>query len=386
MIRRLLLVDDDPHIGQALRRIFRPWVCELALSGGEALSRMAEGPFDAVVTDVRMPDMDGVELLRRVADRWPRTVRVALSGDSSPDAMQQTLIQGHQYFAKPYDSLRLRAWLSHAFDLRDELHAPALEAIVGSLRVLPSPPQSAQRIQRLCARGDYSLDELASVVATDPGLMAKVLQVANSAALGTPRPIIEVRRAVHRLGTSTVRALALLHGTVDGIRWPPGGEVRAQAAWSHAIAVAALASTLAESGELSLRDEAFLGGMLHDLGRLVLLAQPVQPPAPLDEDFAMGCDVELARYGASHDRVGAYLQGLWSLPDVAVRCALYHHRPSQGGPPSRVLAAVHFADIACLHQIGLPHDPVDTSYLRAVGVDADDWAAAASRWFQRVGA
>ena len=110
--RRILFVDDDEHLLAGLRRGLRSmrhsWEMAFVRGGVEAFARFRERPFDVVVTDMRMPDLDGVELLRRVRDFRPETVRFALSGTYDQETAVGVAGVVHQFLAKPCDLDRLR--------------------------------------------------------------------------------------------------------------------------------------------------------------------------------------------------------------------------------------------------------------------------------------
>jgi DNA-binding NtrC family response regulator len=119
---RVLFVDDEENILRALRRLFRrePWELAFAGSGAEALARgQAEGPFDVVVTDQRMPGMTGVELLQEVRRRWPQAVRLILSGYTDVQAVLDAVNQGaiYKFLTKPWDDDVLRQAVREAVEV-----------------------------------------------------------------------------------------------------------------------------------------------------------------------------------------------------------------------------------------------------------------------------
>ncbi|GAB4256913.1 MAG: hypothetical protein Kow0092_03360 [Deferrisomatales bacterium] len=118
---RVLFVDDEENILKALRRLFRrdPWEQRFASSGREALDLMeAEGPFDVVVTDQRMPGMTGVELLTEVRARAPRAVRIILSGYTEVQSILDAINRGaiYKFLTKPWDDHTLREVVEEAVE------------------------------------------------------------------------------------------------------------------------------------------------------------------------------------------------------------------------------------------------------------------------------
>jgi YesN/AraC family two-component response regulator len=128
MNKRILFVDDEPMVLQGLQRSLRTmrmeWETKFATSGPEALEMMAEAPFDVVITDMRMPGMDGAQLLDLVKAKFPRTVRIILSGQSDRETILRSVGPSHQYLSKPCDVDELKPRLNRAFALRDMLGDP----------------------------------------------------------------------------------------------------------------------------------------------------------------------------------------------------------------------------------------------------------------------
>ena len=104
-MKHILFVDDEPNLLQGLKRTFRPmkneWDMAFAAGGHEALARLEHDRFDVVVSDVRMPVMDGVQLLTEVKQRFPQTIRFLLSGQSDKETVMSAIGPAHQYLAKP---------------------------------------------------------------------------------------------------------------------------------------------------------------------------------------------------------------------------------------------------------------------------------------------
>jgi DNA-binding NarL/FixJ family response regulator len=150
----VLFVDDDTRVLDGLRRLLyehrNDWAMAFALGGEAALRALedaagtdaarAAAPFDVVVTDLRMPGMDGAALLRTVHARWPRVVRIVLSGQTDQATMLRTVRVAHQCLAKPCDAGVLHDAVTRAFRLRDLLSDEALRTIVGGVDALPHPP------------------------------------------------------------------------------------------------------------------------------------------------------------------------------------------------------------------------------------------------------
>src|SRR5712691_8353296 len=143
-LKRVLFVDDDQHILNGIKRTLHcmrtEWQMAFSASGEEALKKLAESEFDVIVTDMRMPGMNGSELLAEVLQRYPGMVRIVLSGTVEHDLVLRSATTAHQYLAKPCDAKTLRATLDGALRIREMLVSPELRSLVSRVTSLPTLP------------------------------------------------------------------------------------------------------------------------------------------------------------------------------------------------------------------------------------------------------
>src|SRR3954469_25429785 len=148
--KTILFVDDEPRVLDAIRRSMRSmregWQISLAPSGAEALALLGRQPIDVLVSDMRMPEMDGPTLLLEVRKRYPKTVRIVLSGYSDQETALQSVGIAHQYLSKPCDADELRRVIGRTYELRDHLHSESLRQLVSTMSSLPSMPTLYQNM------------------------------------------------------------------------------------------------------------------------------------------------------------------------------------------------------------------------------------------------
>lgn len=204
MKRRILFVDDEPNVLQGLQRMLRPmrseWEMEFAGGGEEALQKMEQAPFDVIVSDMRMPGMNGAQLLKEVARRYPDTVRIVLSGHSDREYILQLVTTTHQYLAKPCDAQTIKDTVNRACALRDLLTSKELSALVSQVKSLPSLPSLYTRIIEILQSDDPSLQKIGQIVSEDIAMSAKVLQLVNSSFFGIARRYLQPRAGGHVSG------------------------------------------------------------------------------------------------------------------------------------------------------------------------------------------
>ena len=176
-------------------------------------SSLLEGePFDVIVTDMRMSDMDGAGLLREVQRRYPKMVRIILSGLSSHEMIVKAAGSAHQFLLKPCEPELLKRTINRSCTLRDLLENEALEQIVSQTESLPSLPELYCKLMEEIKASKGSIRRVGEIIETDLSMSAKVVQLVSSAFFGLPRKVSRPSEAVMLLGLDTVKALALTNG------------------------------------------------------------------------------------------------------------------------------------------------------------------------------
>lgn len=353
---RLLFVDDEPAVARALERLVRrscpEWATEVVGSGSEALEKLAHGHFDAIVTDLNMPGMDGATLLNEVQQRHPELVRIVLSGGTPDTITLRSVPVAHQFLAKPFGAEELKRTLAIALRLHQRLSNPMLRQLVAKSNRLPPTPRVYAQLRAKLARHDVALSEVAGVIEQDPIVAAQLLRVATSALFGLPAHVGTVRAAVSYLGLQTVEALVLsaeLFTEFDPRGKVPGASL--DELQRHGVVTAQLARALLTGSALA--DTAFLAGMLHDMGVIVLAARAPKAMAEIGRLIEAGLsrsEAERNVLHCDHAEVGSYLLALWGMQQSLVEAVANHHLPPQAEPQDRLGAALAVAN-------SLAHDP-----------------------------
>lgn len=371
-MKKILFVDDEPNVLAGLRRMLHPLRDQsemvFAGSGREALRLLAESTFDVLVTDTRMPEMTGRELLEEVRNRFPQTIRIVLSGSADSELTLRTATLAHQYLSKPCDAATFRATLERACSVRQMLQDPALKKLVSGIDKLPSLPDIYFKLNAVLGSGDASVKDVAAVIAQDMAITAKVLQLVNSALFGMRRKIGSAMEAVAYLGVDTVKSLTLSTIAFSKFRDPALARLAEQLN-AHSLQVGVLAREVARTSDLGAvsADDCFTAGLLHDIGKLILADnRPEEFRECLRIASAGGvtcAEAEAQIFGTTHAEVGAYLLWLWVLPDHVTEAVALHHKPGPGA--SGAVLAVHAAD-ALVHNPTRPE--FDEDGLRNAGL------------------
>jgi len=382
--KRILFVDDDPNLLLGLRRMLRAmrqeWEMAFVESGQAALSMMGEQPFDVVVSDMHMPGMDGIELLDKVLQGYPKTVRIVLSGTAKREQLIRSIGLSHQYLQKPCDTETLKQTVARACALKDVLTNDRL-TFVSQMKNLPSLPEIYLELVEELQSDDPSLSFVARLVEKDVGMTAKILQLVNSAYFGISRHVSSPTTAVKLLGLENVRSLVMaasVFSQVDRAISVKGFSV--DELWKHSMVTGRLSQEILNTEQKDKFDVecALTAGLLHDCGKLAFAANmgsQYQEALALAKAENLPVDeAEKVSLGASHAEVGAYLLGLWGLPDAIIEAVAFHHHPQkcphQGVTP---LTAVHVADAFEQRPNMTKPDGdesiLDIEYLRQIGVE-----------------
>ena len=375
-MKRILFVDDDPQVFEGLQRMLSPeseqWEASFAPDGDTALLLLSATPYDVIVSDLRMPKMDGASLLKAVRERWPGIVRIILSGQAEMEESLRAVPVAHQCLLKPCDPQMLRTAIGRATSISELLNNRLLAGIVGSVQDLPVMPRAYIELRETLSNPNYSLKQVVRIVEQDVGISAKILQLVNSAFFGLPKEITSVHMAVTYIGAEMLQNLVL---SAEVFHVFEKGKALQGFSFEdlhmHSQLTAKIAGQLLPASPM--RDAAIVAGLLHDIGKLVLATRSPQHFARSIEESRVDkiplyvAEQQLMK--VTHAEVGAYLLGLWGLPAPVVEAVANHHVP--GRIPHAVLDNVGAVHIANALANEFPVYPPSVEPLPAQAVDAD---------------
>jgi putative nucleotidyltransferase with HDIG domain len=359
--RRILFVHDDPAtlcaLEEALRHGRGEWVVETAGTTADALDRLAASPFAAVVADVGRRNLGGGSFLDEVAARQPCAIRLLLSTSGGRAMLMRAGGAAHQHLSSPVDLEAAFERLESTFALGELLLDSSLQGVVGRLRAVPSLPSVYVAIMAELRQQEPSGARVGELVAKDAGMSAKLLQLVNSPFFGLRMPVKDPSLAVQLLGLETLRALVLSMHIFEQFDDRSIRQFRLGRVWRHSLSAAHCARLVARWHDNSAEvvGEATTAALLHDIGKLILATsledEYGRALARAEQDRIPQWEAEREIIGATHAEVGAYLLGLWGLPETIVEATAWHHRPS-ACPSSRFspLGVVHVAD-AIEHEV-----------------------------------
>lgn len=237
-----------------------------------------------------------------------------------------------------------------------------IKTILSQVNTLKPLPANLTRALKLMDEPDIAIKEIASAISMDQALTAQILKLANSAYYGFVHPASTLHEAIARLGFRrtktvlfTVSYSSSMGQSIKGYNLGRG------VLWQHSVAVAMVAQQLAERIAYPRPEEAYVAGLLHDIGKLIL---EQYYRVNWQELLALGETQQLMLYEAeqslfqvNHAQVGGALAQKWNLPDCLVEAITFHHLPDQAAEVPELAAVIHLSDLICLRLgIGLTHD------------------------------
>lgn len=354
----LLFADHDKNVHDGHRRMIKAlkpeWSVAFAQSGREAMTKIRQLRPDVIISELDMQLEDGSDLIRSVQQIYPEVIRIVLSAepDGQSEAVLKATQSAHRFLAKPFRGEMLIEQIEKAANLRRLLNNRELLEIIGGIPYLPSLPNLYHELVAAIESPFISLEEIGNIIARDVSMTTRVLHLVNSAFFGLPREVANPQTAVIMLGINVIKSLVcyvkLFFAAPDNIH--PG--LSLDQLWAHSSLTARLSKEIALDLKASARaqEEAFLAGMLHDIGKLLLIEHPRYYYQVLSKISNLNekafSEAEYQTFGTSHAEIGAYLLGLWGLPDSVVEAVACHHRPDQLQiENSTVLIATHLANM-----------------------------------------
>jgi CheY-like chemotaxis protein len=280
---KIMFVDDEQRVldglSGSLWRCRRIWDMKFVCGGAAAVETFRTQRFDAIVTDMRMPDVDGEAVLLAASAYHPGTLRVILSGQTDREVLARTTSVAHQFLSKPCAPDELRECLERMLVIARPMPDP-MRDLVCSVGRLPVSQRSLARLDELFRDSDVDPAEVARCVEADIGLTAKLLHVAGAGFFAHRRPVTSVAAAIDILGLDVVRTFV------------------------QSVEV----EELSEDTESLFCDQV----LLHGLGQLAMLQRFGAAYGEMMRSSELHA-LELARFGVTHDQVGVNLVELWGI-------------------------------------------------------------------------
>ncbi len=353
--KHLLFIDDKPKVADAFLRIMEfnrhLWEIETAVSGEAALGRLAKDPFDVIVIDMGMTNTDARKLMNEIKSSYPWIIRISLFVGPTKDKLISPTGLIQLSLSKPDDVQHLKSTLARAYNLSNILSNTKLRSVVSSLETLPGRPSLYNELTRELQSLYPSAKEVGRIIEQDMAMSSKILRIVNSAMFSLPNQISSPTHAVNLLGLNTIKMLVLSNQLFSQFNVKNAAEFGLSGIWNHSLTVASNAKKIALTAgkDQKIAEDASIAGLLHDIGKLIYasnLPEDYKKVQELKQTENMNePEAEYSIFGANHAHLGAYLLGLWGLPDAVIDAIAFHHEPASLSVSSfNALTAVHIAN------------------------------------------
>lgn len=346
--KTILFVDDEKQILSSLRRLFMRTEYEtvFAMDGKEALEVMEEKEIDLIVTDIRMPIMDGYKLLRLTKEKHPKVIRMAFSGYTDKvkifNALETGLVK--IYIFKPWDNKELLNTIDGILDIKDKLTDRNIFDMFNNISSLPTIPSLYYEISNLIEK-DADISEISKVIEKDQSISAKILHLANSSFY--KNRVGSITEAVMYIGLENVKHVVMTNTVFEDEKI---SQVHKRKLWEHVSLTNKITKYIYEKiHQRKIPNIIATAGLMHDIGKTFLYKNFLKEYNEIMDRYKTegGGILEKEREFIDFDHcvIGSFLLNWWEFPIGIIESALYHHDPMN--PKiinTEIVALVHIAD------------------------------------------
>ncbi|MDF2543823.1 MAG: signal transduction protein [Herbinix sp.] len=341
-MKRILIVDDEVQILRTLSRLFLDTDYEAitAENGADALHLLEMTEVDLIISDMRMPLLDGYELLNQVKEKYPKIIRIILSGYAEESIMFKALLHNvaRIYIFKPWNNTELMANLDHLFATDALLHSNEVSLLIEDIKESPVILPNCQKLVSLAE--EENLDNLINEISADPVVSELLLQVAKTAIYGAMPS--NVKQVAIYIGLRNLKCFLYWASVTncDPLNDLAGSDM--ELLWKHSCYTNKFLLFIYESFLHKQPPEAALfSGLLHNTGFIILYKNLLAKQDGENKIIDL-LTLEKGDLKVTHQQVGGYFLNSWDLPYPTVEAALYHHNPLEQN-------IVNFELVACVH-------------------------------------
>lgn len=387
----IFFVDDEDRILSGLRRMLHSqqdhWDMHFFNSGADALAALDLIEPDIVVSDMRMPHMNGAELLDQIKTKLPHCICFILSGFSEKEMILNTIKSADQFLAKPCDPKLLVSILQKAVASKHMLNSQVIQKIK-DVQQLPSLPMIYTQLSQKISEANCTFEDIDRIIRQDIAMTAKVLKLVNSAFFGLRKSISSIKQALVYLGIDVIKSIVLASKLFDQFSEEETHEFQLNEIFRHSMHVGVLASQFIADTALppDYSEVVFMGGLLHDVGKLVLIRNfPNEYREILRLNQEVGSIIEAERkiLDVDHAMAGGYLMSVWNIQNDIVNAIQFHHQPRDSSSSTLdLLTLVHVANLMEQGQM----EQINHDYLQGIGGIAplENWQAKEKEFKEKI--
>lgn len=386
-MKKILIVDDEVQILKALSRIFLETDYEIFTSQNstEALELLEKNDIDMVLSDMRMPVLDGYKLLSLVKEKYPKIIRIILSGYADEKPMFQALLHNvaKLYVFKPWNNDDLLQKINKLFADDSVLKSQALLDKIEELGCTTVIPENCAKMNSFIE--EENIDGLIAEIEQDSDISNLLLEVAKSAVYGVMPT--KVKQTAIYIGLHNLKCFMSFACIVNASKKNTPMNEEPELLYKHSFLTNRIFLFLFEAFLHKQPPEAAMfAGLLHNIG-LITLSNDLQrkegkkQPLTLEDYY----NSDLGDQKVLHQEIGAYLLEKWDLPFPIYEVALYHHRPIGSNIINQELVScVHIAQAYAWKVLGISaFETVSPEVFESIGISADDFEKRLARYMKQ---
>jgi HD-like signal output (HDOD) protein len=328
----VLFVDDEVNVTSGLKRLLHKykneWDFNFVNSAKDALLALETKSYACIVTDMKMPEMSGDELIKVIHEKHPSVARIILSGHSGLEAIMKALPISHQFLSKPCEPEKLINSIQRAVTLENTTSNNSIVEKLKELKSLPVRPEVFDKLTKLISSDDYSIMNIVEIISTEPAITSKLLQIVNSAYFSLPREISDVQEAINYLGIETVKTTALAIELYESFYSKDFFDYDLEKDCRKCIEVASFLKSHTEDKMQS--EILYTAAILQNAGRLVVLSyfpEQYKEIINLIENDKDPLEAELEVLGSTSKQLASSLILMWGLPYQIASCIAHADDP-----------------------------------------------------------
>ncbi len=332
---KILFVDDSSAVLDMLKKMVtgmnNDWKVQYAMGGTDAVALLDLERFDVVVTDLQMPDINGVKLLKYIQKRFPEIIRIVFSASLTKELVMEVASFTHRFILKPCGIEKLSQTIENTLFIHNDLDNKKIQKVLIKTSSIPSLPKVYNELMDRIDDEMFSLRDAATLISSDIGMSANILKQINL--LGYGDEITSVNQAVILLGLNSIKAIALsahIFSKMEPVDIP---HFSFEELVRHSMLTAHFAKeiTLLETNDEKMAETAFVAGVLHDLGTIILVLNfPGKYAEVLERVHTSNrpiTEVERNLIGVTHGEIAGYLLALWGFRESVTSAVAFHEEP-----------------------------------------------------------
>jgi len=333
----ILVVDDEPSILKAVRRVLIPERFNVftAESGFEGLEILKEERIDLVISDYKMPKMNGFEFLKKVKNEYPNVYRIILSGYIEEGIVADGILRGiaSTFIGKPWEGDALINKIKQISSIYMTINDEKLTQYINSIEKLPSLPETYREVSH-AMENNASAKQLEDIIKKDISLATEILHIANSIFYGSYKTL-SLRQAIVRIGSLQLKNL-ILFNTMKNLSYTEVQKPHVRKLFNAAFVASKYYSSIYEAifGEkLSVNYEAI--PLLYNIGKVLLLRFDFQNFFKITNNlrkenfYSFSKSEDEIKNIINHRDLGAYFLCSWNLPEIFIESSLFYTTPEK---------------------------------------------------------